>query len=403
MLGLPCYSHNVVTVVQRMAVDVVDNVIKCLVCNELVPDFLHDHLLTSHGKTVFEYSRDFPTSPVMLNGPPELKNPTRSLPPNPDNLTVRFGSSDFHVNHDVSPDDCLPFPEHYVVPNHGSSREDLQHVSVSLKHNRSIYIWGMPGTGKDACIHAWSAMTRTPAVIRQISPDTDVESWFFSRGVNNGSTVWEEGELLLALRDGYLTSTGRRIPYLILLSDFDRAELNQAEHIRMITDSIMGRVKGPAGRVYKVMPGTIIVATANTSGGGDERGRMLSSRPLDASLTERFQRKYQVHWMDWKDESQVLMAKFPKVFGAYPGLEPKLLTVTKSLREMVTNGELHGEFTHRSLCDILSHVSDIMAESVTTPSFSVIGYASRVWTDGLPDEENRLLAKKVLDAHFKTL
>jgi MoxR-like ATPase len=325
------------------------------------------------------------------------------LPPDPTKLEIRFANIRFPVNYDVPEDGCLPLPDHYRIPAFGKLGEDVQHVAIALKHHRSLYIWGLPGSGKDATIHAWSWMTRTPAIIRQVKPGTDIESWFFSRGFNEKGTIWEEGEVLKALRDGYVTASGRILPYVVLITDLDRANTDQAEHLRLITDSIQGRVDGPAGHIYRVMPGTGIVATANTAGGGDERGRMVSSNPLDAALMDRFQRKFQFHWMEWEDEGIVVRAKFPILFNTYPNLETKVKDVTKKLREAVLNGTLHGEFSHRALCAILEHAMDIIAESEKKLPENLMGIAARAWLDGLPDEENRLIAQRVLDGHFKTL
>lgn len=379
----------------------------CLVCGYSAKDFLLGHLADNHALTVAEYMEKYPgtatVSPRLQAKYDAIPVPRRALPPDPQSLEIRFAGIRFPINHDVDANHCLPLPEFYAVPKHGDLGEDVQHVAVALKHQRSTYIWGLPGSGKDATIHAWSYLTRTPAIIRQVKPGTDIESWFFSRGFDKDSTIWEEGEVLKALRDGYLTTTGRRVPYLILITDFDRANRDQAEHLRLITDSIQGRVDGPAGRIYKVMPGTIIVATANTSGGGDERGRMISANPLDASLLDRFERKLQFHWMLWDDEGPIVKAKFPALFQAYPNLEAKFRDITAALRKQVLDGDLHGEFSHRALCNILSHASDIIAESDKKLPENLMGIAARVWLDGLPDEENRLVAKRSMDAHFKTL
>lgn len=383
------------------------NLVQCKLCNKSVVDCLVDHLQSDHSMDAPDYLAKFPkagvASPRLLKRLAAAKPPDRAHPVDSSQLTTTFGGVQFHVNHDVSEHDCLPLPEMYATPRRGDLGEDIQHVAIGLKHRRSMYIWGMPGSGKDATIHAWSALTRTPAIIRQVKPGTDIESWFFSRGFNDKGTIWEEGEVLKALRDGYTTSTGRNIPYLVLITDFDRAHRDQAEHLRLITDSIQGRVDGPAGRIYKVMPGTMIVATANTSGGGDERGRMISANPLDASLLDRFERKIQFHWMHWEDEGPIVKAKFPILFDRYPNLEAKFKDTTRALREAVIDDTLHGEFSHRALCNILSHATDMMSECGNAVPSNLIGIAARVWLDGLPDEENRLVAKRIMDAHFKTV
>lgn len=377
----------------------------------MVKDYLPDHLAEAHSIAVADYLVKYPNAPTMsdrlvarFNG---VKAPRRELPPLVTELTISFANIAFRVNHDVPEDACLPMPEHYRIPQTKPLGEDVQHAAIGLKHRRSMYIWGMPGTGKDALFHAWSNLTRTPAIIRQVRPGTDIESWFFSRGFNDKGTVWEENDVLKALRDGYLTTSGRRVAYLMLITDFDRADREQAEHLRLIMDSIQGRVDGPAGKIYKVFPGTIIAATGNTSGGGDERGRMISANPLDASLMDRWERKIQFRYMAWEDESPVVKAKFPALFQRFPSVDDKCRDVTKGLRDSVKNGELYGEFSHRALCNILSHACDMIEENTNKAGrklpVNLLGTAARIWLDGLPDEENRNKAEAIMKPHFGTL
>jgi hypothetical protein len=280
----------------------------------------------------------------------------------------------------------------------------VQHAVIALRKRRSMYIWGLPGSGKDALFHAWSAITRTPAIIRQVKPGTDIEAWFFTRGFDEKGTFWEEGGVLKALRDGFRTDDGRQIPYLLLATDFDRADREQAENMRLITDSIQGRIDGPAGLVYKVLPGTIIVATANTAGSGDERGRMISANPIDASLLNRFERKFHFRWMDWDDEKEIVRDKFPVLAQRCPSVFDKMGKVTGKLRKAILDGDLYGEFSHRDLCSILGHASDMLeCKAQKQIPKNLLKLASRAWIDGLPDKENQDAAMHIMTPHVQML
>jgi len=375
--------------------------IQCLVCGGTFRDYLGDHLLEGHGMTVRAYLTAHPGAATTSQRLMDLfhdrhKSPKRAHPAPPGNLTISFANVDFTVHPDVPAQHCLPMPENYRVPEHGRLGEDVQHAAVALKHRRSIYVWGLPGCGKDAAFHFWSAATRTPAIMRQVKPGTDIEAWFFSRAFHSEGTFWEDGALLTALRDGYTTATGRVIPYLILITDFDRADPQQAENLRLVTDSIQGRVEGP-NDTYKVVPGTIIAVTGNTAGGGDERGRMISANPLDGSLTDRFERAFQFHWMDWKDEGPIVRSKFPLLARLCPSAISKMGHVTKALREAIWNNDLYGEFSHRGLCSILGHAQDMLEENGGKVTKNLLKLAARAWVDKLPDEENREAARKIID------
>jgi MoxR-like ATPase len=381
--------------------------LKCEICGEVVRDYVGDHVVEVHGVTLDQYRERFPTasvaSPRLLQRlEANQASVKRALPVPPENLTINLLGVEFPVNTDVPESGCLPMPPEYRVPCKGDLGADVSNALISLFRKRSLFIWGLPGSGKDALFHAWSSLTRTPAIIRQVVPGTDIESWFFSRGFDQNGTTWEEGDVLRALRDGYITSTGRRVPYLFLISDFDRSDRSQAEHLRLVTDSIQGRVNGPQGKTYPVLPGTLIVATANTAGGGDHRGRMVSSNPLDASILDRFQRKFQFHWMDWEDEEIIVKAKFPFLLEKAPWVFPQMGNATKALRAAIEGEQLHAEFSHRGLCSILEHAEDMLVCNKGRPApRNLIQRAARAWLDGLPDPDTRQEAVKLMDPHLK--
>ena len=379
----------------------------CAICGHTELDWLGDHIFEVHGVTTEQYLSEHPGAPVtstrlMERMAKEQANTKRRGPLAPETLSVSMANLDFRVHPNVPASACLPMPPSYTLPRHGELGKDVTNALVALHRRRSTYVWGLPGSGKDALYHAWSAMTRTPAIIRPVVPGTDIESWFFSRGFDENGTTWEEGEVLIALRDGYLTPNGERIPYLFLVSDLDRADQSQAEHMRLITDSIQGRINGARGVSFPVLPGTVIVATANTAGGGDIRGRMVSSKPLDASILDRFERKFQFHWMDWKDEEPIVRAKFPLLVEKTPWVFPPMGRVTSALRKAIEGDELHAEFSHRGLCSILGHAEDLLVcnGDKKVPK-NLLQRAARAWLDGLPDPDTRLEAVKMMDPHLK--
>jgi len=377
-------------------------------CDQSIKDWLGNHLASVHGMSVDAYQASYPGSPVtskrlMSRYEKTIGNPRRRHPPAPESLNVLFAGLPFSVNASVPAEACLPLPANYRLPKHGSLGKDIANAMVALYCHRSLYIWGMPGTGKDALIHTYSALTRTPAIIKQVIPGSDIEAWFFSRGFGPDGTHWEEGGVLRALRDGYVCPDGTCIPYLLLVSDIDRADRSQAEYLRLITDSIQGRVSGPTGTVYKLLAGTQIVATANTPGGGDERGRMVSAQPIDASILDRFQRTFEFHAMDWRDEEPIVKAKFPVLMDKAPWVFTKMGKATKALRAAIDNEELYAEFSHRGLCSILGHAEDLLICSGSRQEVTgkLLKKAARAWWDKLPDKETRLKAQTCMDAHIK--
>lgn len=386
--------------------------LQCLECKSTpAPDYLGDHLLEAHGLSVTDYLAKYPgaqafSERLLARFGKERKQPAQRVhPPFPENLTIPICGMPFSVHCDVPADACLPMPPAYRLPTHGNLARDVRHALISFRKRRSQYIWGLPGSGKDAFFHAMSAMTRIPGLERQIKPGVDIQAWFYTRAFNKDGTYWEEGPLLKALRDGYVVKNAqgqviKRIPYLILFTDFDRADRAQAEHMRLLTDSIKGRVEGPQGQTYPVMEGTIICATGNTAGSGDNRGRCVSANVIDASILDRFQRVYQFSWMDWEDEVEIVREKFPLLVERAPWIFAPMGKVTFCLREAILKDEMYAEFSHRALCTILEHAQDIIETSADVPA-NILKTAARAWLDRLPDATTQEQAKTLMDPHFK--
>lgn len=375
----------------------------CAECGHQEPDFLGQHLVSAHGMSPLDYEEKYRgevVSPRVREKLSRRLSVRREHPPK--DLQISFAGITFPVNLGVPESACLPMPPHYRVPTQGELGQDIQHAAIAVRCSRSLYVSGLPGSGKDAFFHALSHMARIPALIRQVRPGTDIEAWMFSRSFNESGTFWEEGAVLKALRDGFLTEDGRRIPYMLLMSDFDRADASQAEYIRLVTDSILGRVDGPAGTTYPVLPGTRVVATANTTGAGDNRARCVSANLIDASILDRFERKIQFHWLHWEDEEPIVREKFPILNARVPSVFKQMGQVTAALRTAIFQEELYAEFSHRGLCSILGHAEDTLRIS-TKPDVpkNLLKMSARMWLDGLPDEETRTKAKSLMDPHLR--
>jgi len=366
---------------------------------------LPDYLGEKHGMTVAEYQAQYPDAPLYSPSVEEafdksIARKKRAHPPAVADLRVTFGGMQFPLNVNVPADACLPLPPHYRLPAHGDLAKDIERVLRYYAAGRSTWIWGPPGTGKDALPHALCALTRTPSEIFQISQEVDIMAWFFEKDFDANGTAWSEGMLLKMLRDGYTCSNGEVVPYTIVLSDFDRAGRSQAEAIRLVTDSIQGRIKGPNGQTYLVMPGTRIIITANTMGAGDASGRCVSANVIDSSIINRIQRKVCFHGMDWRDEEPIIRAKYPLFAEKADKLLKHIGNATAALRKAINDGDLYGEFSHRDLETWVGDCEDILRFSPDPPK-DLLKQGFMSYADGLPDEDNKMAALTLVDPHLK--
>lgn len=387
----------------------------CLVCRASGVTYqnhwLGPHLIEAHSMTVQDYWEVYPDAPTASDDAvAEFKKrrkasrTSREHPPPLTDVKVEFSGVPFKLWVDVPPEDCLPMPAHYRLPTSGDLAMDVQDAALAFAAGLSMYVWGLPGTGKDAFFHALSASLRRPALIFQIEPDADIRAWFFKEslkadGKGGVNTEWEEGELLKALRDGYTTRTGRKVPYMILFTDFDRATREQAESMRLVMDSISGRVKGPGGVTYDVFEGTQIVVTANTSGGGDQRGRCISANVIDASILDRFGAAVRFHAMEWADEGEICKEKFPWIAAEHPQVFSTIGQCVEALRNEIQLDRLYAECSHRLVVGWLTMIQTRL--QILGMSEQVIRQTARFWIDKLPDEDTRAAAIKLIDPHTK--
>lgn len=381
-----------------------DTKIGCRICGAR-EHFLLPHLQEAHDLDCAAYLVRFPgaltvSAALAQRWESGQKGKRRQGAPDLADLQVDFGGVSMNVKAEVPASACLPMPSHYRFPQFGDLANDIADSAIALACGRSLYIHGPQGTGKDAVFHAYSHLTRTPAKLFQVPRGVDISHWFFTRKIAGGETSWEEGEFMKAVVKGYTTHSGEVLPYLILVSDFDRADKSQAESLRLVLDSIQGRIMGPNGKTYNVLPGTQVVATANTSGGGDVTGRYISANPIDGSIMDRFGPGFEFHAMAWADEEKIVRDKFPLLVEKCPGVFKQVGMATQALRAAVASEDLYCEFSHRAVCGWLQMAEDIIRVTGTRPA-SLLKRAARAFLDKLPDKETREEALRLIDPALK--
>jgi MoxR-like ATPase len=374
--------------------------IRCELCG-FEAHYLAPHLMEQHNVPEDEYCGTV-TSPA-LDAAMEagLKGKRRVAFDPAKGVFARFAGIELPVSLDIPADACLPLPPGYAVPRHGKLADAVRRVAVRVAagNSKPIWVWGPPGTGKDAVFHALSAMLRRPAVVFNIAPDVDVSGWLATRALGPQGTYWEEGPLLKSLRDGYVGPDGKRTPYIVVLSDIDRATRGQMEPLRAILDGLGGRVQAADG-MHKVLPGTLVVATANTAGGGDTSGKYTAT-PVDTSVLDRFTFKVVFENMDPRDEEPILRAKYPALAARFSELIPTVMRAVTAIRDAVEKDEIYMDFGHRSVCNWMDAVS---AEA----QFYAGKDAARVMRAGLQDilagcanDDTREAVKRLVDPHLR--
>lgn len=324
--------------------------------------------------------------------------PGRSAAPLPADLTVKVLGVTLPVDAGVPEEVCLPIPTGYMHPTKGKAKATHKRVTIAVKKGRKVFVWGAPGTGKDAIFHALSHKMGIPAEIRTFNPNVDVNHWFFSREITEKGTSWSYSNLWRALTEGYTGADGITRPYMVVFSDIDRATPEQLEAFRLLLDTTSGRITGPTGDVATILPGTRFVFTANSCGTGDPTGRM-SSQAMDASMLDRMGRFVEFDYMSWVDESTILRGKFPTVVEACPDILDQLGGAVAAVRDAIKARTLHAELTHRGLCEIMMECEDLLDEAGDRVPANLLRKGLGAWLGRLGDQ--KLVAKSLCDAAIK--
>lgn len=375
--------------------------IACTICGHRAHS-LAPHLMEAHGIDGSEYEGVTESAALESAFTAHAKGRTRTPVTAGTRLATRFAGVGLPVDADVPEIACQPMPAGYAVPSFGKLADDIRRVAVRVAagNSKPIWVWGPPGTGKDAVFAALSAKMRRPSVVFNIAPDVDVSGWLASRALGKDGTYWEEGPLLRALRDGYRTPSGRVVPYLVVLSDLDRATRSQMEPLRAILDSLGGRVQAADG-MHRVLPGTLVVATANTSGGGDTSGRYTAS-PVDTSVLDRFTFKVSFHNMDSRDEEPILRGKYAALCARFPDILGVVMRATTAIRDAITKGDVYMDFGHRSVCNWLdASTAEASCDTRTKDGSKMLRAGLQDILAGAPNDDTREQMKLLIDPHLK--
>ena len=374
----------------------------CKICGHK-SHWIGDHLMEAHGLSVAEYLSQHPGAPTVSTEALDKLNDTisgrRSAAPMPEDLTTSVMGYTQSVDTGVSEDLCLPMPRHWRWPSKGKAAEAIKDAFLDVfgDDETDLWIWGMPGTSKDSSIKAMCASLRIPSVIVQIKPGQDLAPLFYVRALKDGNTYYEYGHIWKCITEGVVGTDGVRRPVLVLISDFDRADPAQIEWFRLVLEE-GGRINGPDGRVFNLFPGTRFVATANTNGSGDERGRMVSAGVIDSSIMDRFNSAVEFKYMHWDDESAILRSKFPLVAEQQPTFIDQLGGATAALRKSIERDDLYAEFSHRAVCSVMGRAERILKVEGRWTSQSS-RRAWRAWLCKL-DRDNADAAKALIDSHM---
>lgn len=143
---------------------------------------------------------------------------------------------------------------------------------------RNLMLIGNAGTGKTASVLQFAARMQIPVWSLGVSGKTRYEHLVGSLQLKDGNTVWQDGPLLSAWRNGGI----------FLANELTR--MDAGEQMRLV-DALdkQGRITiGETGEVVEKHPVFRFAATGNSGGFGDETGAYVGEKVSSFAFMDRF-------------------------------------------------------------------------------------------------------------------
>lgn len=139
-----------------------------------------------------------------------------------------------------------------------------------------VFIAGLSGNGKTMMVEQACAQAKRKYVRVNITEETDEDDLIGGFRLINGETVWCDGPVPQAMKQGAVC----------LIDEIDRGS-NKLMCLQAVLEGKPLYIK-KTGEVVRPQQGFNVIATANTKGRGSEDGRFTGARILDEAFLERF-------------------------------------------------------------------------------------------------------------------
>jgi MoxR-like ATPase len=152
---------------------------------------------------------------------------------------------------------------------------DIKQIIDSMQFY-PVFIAGLSGNGKTMMVEQACAQAQRKYVRVNITEETDEDDLIGGFRLVNGETVWCDGPIPQAMKQGAIC----------LIDEIDRGS-NKLMCLQAVLEGKPLYIK-KTGAVIHAQEGFNVLATANTKGRGSEDGRFTGARILDEAFLERF-------------------------------------------------------------------------------------------------------------------
>jgi len=201
----------------------------------------------------------------------------------------------------------------------------LKHLLLSQTTGENLWFGGEKGTGKSETVRQFAARTGRGYCRINFHKYTTSEDYIGAVGLDNGATVFKDGDFLQAF-----TTPAT----LILLDEITNADPAALATLNGFLEPNSAVSYG--GAVRRRAANVLVFAADNTLTNGDESGRYAGTRQMNSALADRFARVVAFKHLHLADEINAVV----RHTGCTEALADHVLRAVHACRAKVTSGDI---------------------------------------------------------------
>ena len=222
--------------------------------------------------------------------------------------------------------------------------EDIKAL-INTKEFVTIYVTGLSGNGKTTMIEQVCANLKRECFRVNIVGTTDEDDLFGGLRLVNGSTVWDDGAVIQAMKRGAV----------LLLDEVDLG----SEKLMCLQPVLEGKGVYIKKKNEWVTPakGFCVVATANTKGKGSDDGRFVGTNIMNDAFLDRFDYTYEQEYAPKSVEKKIIVKMMNKYGIADDKFADHLVLWAEMIRKSYADGAVTEIISTRRLINIVKAFS----------------------------------------------
>lgn len=218
--------------------------------------------------------------------------------------------------------DCAVYGAPYGVdPDYVFDPDTLKLALHAIDSGQNVWLGGERGTGKTQFALQLAARTGRPFYRVSFDRNTERAEFIGADGLVNGSTVWQDGQVLQAYR-----TAGA----ICLLDEASAVRPDYATTLHALLEPNSSYTITSTGETVHRAPGMAFIAADNTNGCGDSTGRYAGTSVQNSALIDRFAFSFKVKFLDAAIEEKLLINR-----GATAKLAASLVNLLNVCRREV--------------------------------------------------------------------